>query len=165
MKTHRLRNTLWSNERRSSRRDTITADLEYRVMCDQEVVRTGSGRTVDLSNGGILFESDEGLPVGSDIEAAIAWPVLLENEVALNLCVSGRVSRSSDGKSAIKITNHEFCLRGRYRLSGPRFPRRVAARHALAAAALTGSNTHPARSRRSCKGHGPVKSAGPTCRL
>ena len=99
-------------------------------MCDQEVVRTGSGRTVDLSNGGILFESDEGLPVGCDIEAAIAWPVLLENEVALNLCVSGEVSRSSDGKSVIKIRNHEFCLRGRYRLSGPRFPRRVPARHA-----------------------------------
>jgi hypothetical protein len=132
MKTHRLRNMLWSNDRRSSRRYTITADLEYRVMSDQEVIRTGSGRTVDLSNGGILFESDEGLPVGCEIEVSIAWPVLLDNEVALNLCVSGRVSRSSDGKNAIKITNHEFCLRGRYRLSGPRFPRRVVARHAPA---------------------------------
>jgi len=77
-------------------------------MCDQGVVGTGSGRTVDLSNGGILFESDEGLPVGCGIEAAIAWPVLLENEVAFNLCVSAEVSRSSDGKASSRLITTSF---------------------------------------------------------
>jgi len=117
---HRLS---WPGDRRSGRRFAIAADLEYRIVQDQQVVQSGTGRTLNLSNTGILFESGEALPVGAEVELLVAWPARLDNEVALNFCVSGHVSRSAGQRYAIRIMEHEFRLRGRYKAAGLWFPR------------------------------------------
>jgi hypothetical protein len=111
----------WPGDRRINRRYPIIVDLEYRVVQNNEVVQSGIGRSIDLSTGGVLFESQTALMVGTEIEVSIAWPVRLHDAVALNLCISGKVARTDGQHHAVSIEDHEFCVRGRYRLAGPRF--------------------------------------------
>jgi hypothetical protein len=118
--TAQQRHALRVGDRRSERRYAIAANLEYRVICDCQVIQTGIGRTVNLSKSGILFESEEILPVGTEMEVSIAWPVRLRDTVALNFCVSGRISWSRGKLHALTILRHEFCVRGRYGLSSRR---------------------------------------------
>jgi hypothetical protein len=98
----------------------IAADLEYRVICGHQVIQTGIGRTVNLSKSGLLFESEQILPAGTDMEVSVAWPVRFHDTVALNLCLSGQVTWSSAERHALSILRHEFCVRGRYGLSNRR---------------------------------------------
>jgi len=88
-------------------------------------MQQGSGQTVNLSNCGILFACEEELPVGSEVEIAVAWPALLNHAVALNLWVSGEVARSSGRLHAVRIMNYEFCVRGQFGLPGRRFAPRL----------------------------------------
>jgi hypothetical protein len=117
----RRRLQLALGDRRLTRRYPITAQVEYRAMGRDGLPLRGVGRTINLSTGGILFQSEQTLTLGTRIELTIAWPARLNDEVDLNLCVSGRVART-DGKShVVRIREHEFCVRGRYRRAGPRF--------------------------------------------
>jgi PilZ domain len=104
-------------DRRLSRRYPIAADLEYRAVGSDGAAIEGMGRSVNLSANGILFQSDRALRAGMRIELSIAWPARLNDSLALNLRVSGRVSRSDGNCHAIRIRAHEFCLRGKYRLA------------------------------------------------
>ncbi len=128
-------------DRRLARRYPITADVEFTALGSDGVALQGFGRTVNLSTGGVLFESDEVLQAGMRIELVIAWPARLNNAVALNLCVSGRVARSTANSHAIRIREHEFCLRGRYRPAGLRF--RAPAVPRVAAAVRFGVEARP----------------------
>jgi PilZ domain len=117
----RRRLQLAVGDRRLTRRYPITTELEYRIVGRDGLAYRGSGRTVNLSTGGILFQSEQALTPGMRIELTIAWPARLNDAVDLNLCVSGRVART-DGKShVVRIREHEFCVRGKFRLPGPRF--------------------------------------------
>ncbi|PWU07883.1 MAG: hypothetical protein C5B51_08865 [Terriglobia bacterium] len=120
MTARQRRAHLRSGDRRSGHRYKITADLEYRVIHEGQILQTGSGRTLDVSRGGILFKSQEILPVGTLLELAVAWPARLDNSVALNLCVSGEIARASGDHNAVRILKHEFCVRGRYGLANRR---------------------------------------------
>lgn len=117
----RRRLQLAMGDRRLSRRYPIATELEYRTIGRDGLAYRGAGQTINLSTGGILFQSEQALTPGTRIELTIAWPARLNDAVDLNLCVSGRVART-DGKShVVRIREHEFCVRGRYRLAGPRF--------------------------------------------
>jgi hypothetical protein len=117
----RRRMRLAIGDRRLARRYPITAELEYRIVGREGLAYSGAGQTINLSTGGILFQSEQALTPGMRIELTIAWPARLNDAVDLNLCVCGRVART-DGKShVVRIREHEFCVRGRYRLAGPRF--------------------------------------------
>lgn len=118
--TAQQRHALRIGDRRSGRRYPIAAELEYRVICGYQIIQTGVGRTVNLSKNGILFESEQMLPPGTEMEVSIAWPVLLRDTVALNLCASGQVTWSQDRRHALTVLRHEFCVRGRYGLSNRR---------------------------------------------
>jgi hypothetical protein len=131
--TAQQRHALRVGDRRSQRRYSIAADLEYRLICGDQVMQTGIGRTVNLSKSGILFESEIVLPAGTEMEVSIAWPVRLRDTVDLNLCVSGQVAWSEDKRHALTILRHEFCVRGRYGLSNRRLSLWPEARPAKAA--------------------------------
>jgi hypothetical protein len=132
---NRRRLLLALGDRRLNRRYPIAAELEYRAVGNDGVTLEGIGQTINLSTGGVLFQSDQALRVGLRIELAINWPARLNDSLALNLCVSGRVSRSEGNCHAVRIRAHEFCLRGRYRLAGPRFRNSALPEMARAAAA------------------------------
>jgi PilZ domain len=128
----RRRVLLALGDRRFHHRYPIAADLEYRAIGSDGSLLRGSGQSINLSASGVFFQSKQVLPPGTRIELTIAWPVRLNNVLALNLCVSGRVSRSDGISHAVRIREHEFCIRGRYRLAGPRFRTAIVAGNSAA---------------------------------
>ena len=87
-------------------------DLEYKLLnAQREVLKKGAGRTLNLSSGGILFECEGGLPIGATVRLSLTWPVPLNNQVGLNLCVMGRTVRSFGRYTAVEIVSHEFKTR------------------------------------------------------
>ena len=97
-----------ADERRSDRRYRIQAQLEYKLFRRRRVIATGRGQTVNVSSTGILFESDQPLPEGCDIELSIMWPVHLNDTAGLKLCVTGRIVRAQDNCIAVRAGQHEF---------------------------------------------------------
>jgi hypothetical protein len=101
-----------NSERRKDRRYQIEVELEYRLVRRGKVVSTGRGHTVNVSTGGLLFESEHALPAGMEIELAIAWPARIDNVAALKLWVTGRTVRAQGNLTAAKIIHHHFRTAG-----------------------------------------------------
>ena len=74
----------------------------------------GVGRTLNVSSGGVLFESDDLLPAGGPIELAMNWPFLLEGICSLKLVMRGRIVRCDPNSkaAAVKAKYHEFRTAG-----------------------------------------------------
>jgi hypothetical protein len=83
-------------------------DLRWKLIRRRRVLDTGMGSTLDLSRGGVRFESNRPLPEGWNVELAISWPVLLHNVAPMQLVVQGRIVRSEGGRIAIRMIQHEF---------------------------------------------------------
>ncbi len=97
-----------NGERRFDRRYDISLDLRWKLVRRRKVLDSGTGRTVDLSSGGIRFDAGRTLPVGLGIELSIAWPALLHNVAPMQLVVSGRIVRTSGSQTAMHMEQHEF---------------------------------------------------------
>ena len=95
-------------DRRSDRRYLIQLELRWKLIRRRRVLDTGTGATIDLSSGGILFDAGRELPPGMNVELSISWPVLLHNVAPLNLVVSGRIVRSAANRVAVRMNQHEF---------------------------------------------------------
>ena len=102
---------LRNGERRSGCRYPIHVDLAYTLRRGDKPLKSGTGRTVDLSSRGVLFESESTLPAGNKIEISIAWPALLHNETALNLFVVGQIVRGSGSFTAVRFERYIFRIR------------------------------------------------------
>jgi len=101
-----------NGERRQDRRYGIHLDLRWKLIRRRRVLDTGTGQTIDLSSGGILFDPGRQLPVGLNVELAISWPVLLRNEAPMQLIVSGRIVRAGQNRVAVSMAQHEFRTSG-----------------------------------------------------
>jgi hypothetical protein len=97
-----------AGDRRSDRRYDLRLDLRWKLIRRRRILEAGTGETVDFSSGGVLFDTGRALPVGLNVELAIAWPVLLHNTAQLQLVVSGRIVRAHGTRTAIQMTQHEF---------------------------------------------------------
>ncbi len=97
-----------AGDRRFDRRYRIELELRWKLIRRRKIRDTGSGNTIDLSSGGILFNAHRPLPVGMNVELSISWPVLLHNVAPMQLVVSGRVIRSSGAQIAVRMNQHEF---------------------------------------------------------
>ena len=89
----------------------MSVELEYKLLDGKKVLKTGVGRTLNLSSSGILFESAEELPTATSIRLFLSWPAQLDDRVGLTLCVLGRTVRSSGKCTAVEILSHEFRTR------------------------------------------------------
>jgi c-di-GMP-binding flagellar brake protein YcgR len=96
---------------RSNCRYSVTADVTYQLTGYDKTITAGSGRSVDISSGGVLLETEDILPVGVDIALQIAWPAKLDQQVRLALHVRGRTVRSDGNHTAVVITGKEFHTR------------------------------------------------------
>lgn len=76
--------------RHSNCRYLVAADVVYQLMKNREIFSDGRGRSLNISSGGILFESETVLPVGVSIALQIVWPTKLDEHVALTLHIHGR---------------------------------------------------------------------------
>jgi hypothetical protein len=103
-------------ERREGRRYPVMIPLEYRVYGAAgngigEVRHTGSGRTLNMSSAGVVFESDHPLREGMEADLSIAWPASLSKSVGLTLRVRGRIVRADQNRAALTLTHYEFRTR------------------------------------------------------
>ena len=96
-------------ERRHDRRYALDLQLRYKVTRGKQVLRTGTGRTTDISSRGVAFVTDQPLPLRNTAELWVDWPRTL-NGCPLRLIVRGRVVRSDQRGAAVRILRHEFRL-------------------------------------------------------
>lgn len=97
-------------DRRSWPRYPVAAPIEYRVIRGR-CTATGQGKTINLSSGGVLFQSDQYVANGMRIELAIGWPVRLNDVAGLTLHVTGFTLRSQGKCAAVRILRREFRTR------------------------------------------------------
>jgi hypothetical protein len=95
-----------SIERRSKVRFPLELQVHYRTI-DQEP-RSGVGRAVNLSSGGVLVASRHDLSVGERLELRVAWPSLLEDRIPLQLVTLGQVVRCQSSSFAVLFRWHQF---------------------------------------------------------
>lgn len=101
-----------TSDRRADRRYDVTLDVRWTIVHRKRVLYSGTGRTVNFSSGGILFETDDPPAVGRTIEMAIAWPVPLEETVPLRLVIQASVVRTAGRHVAVSIQRYEFRTAG-----------------------------------------------------
>ena len=99
-------------ERRGAKRYGMQLQLRWKLIRRRREIDTGTGRTIDMSSAGILFETGCTLGIGLNVELSIAWPVLLHNVKPMQLFITGRVVRAGDGWAAIRTVTHEFRTAG-----------------------------------------------------
>jgi hypothetical protein len=95
-------------DRRHNKRYGVQLPLRWKLVRRRRTIDSGTGYTIDMSSGGILFEAGADLTAGLNVELSIAWPMLLRNQTPLQLLVTGRIVRSSDRCAAIRTVTHEF---------------------------------------------------------
>ena len=86
--------------------------LRWKLIRRRRLIDSGTGRTIDLSGGGILFEAGGDLQAGLNVELAIAWPVLLHDVAPMQMMAGGRIVRSGGGWAAIRTVTHQFRTAG-----------------------------------------------------
>ena len=101
-----------AGERRGDRRYSLLLDLRWKLIRRRKVLDAGTGRTIDLSSGGILFDAGRHLPAGLNVELSISWPALLHNVAPMQLTVSGKIVRSHGTLIGVRIAQHEFRTTG-----------------------------------------------------
>jgi hypothetical protein len=99
-------------ERRHDRRYDMQLELRWKLVRRRRVIDNGVGHTLDLSSGGIRFYAGRELPVGLNVDLAVAWPVRLHNVAPMQLAIQGKIVRSTDGWAAIRTVGHEFRTMG-----------------------------------------------------
>ena len=97
-----------AGDRRADRRYDLKLELRWKLIRRQRLLDSGSGTSVDLSSGGILFDAGRPLPPGLNVQLSISWPVLLHNTAPRQRIVSGRIMRTFGNCAAIQMVQHEF---------------------------------------------------------
>ena len=100
-------------ERRSKRRFHIEQDVRYKMLYGQRIAETGTGKTLNISSGGVWFTTDNMLTLGMPIELSMTWPVLLNDSCPMKLMIYGCVVRSNEKGAAVAIERYEFRTQGR----------------------------------------------------
>jgi hypothetical protein len=99
-------------ERRNKRRFQIEQEVRYKMLYGQRIAETGTGRTVNISSGGVWFSTENLLTAGMPVELSMNWPVLLNDSCPMKLMIYGCVIRSNDKGAAVAIERYEFRTQG-----------------------------------------------------
>ena len=103
-----MTNELISGERRDSRRYELALNLRFSCTLRSGEVRFGHGVTRDLGRHGILFDTDEVLPDGAEVELRVEWPFLLQGVCELEVVMKGKVLRTTGRGTVVIARGHEF---------------------------------------------------------
>ncbi len=69
---------------------------------------SGSGFTVNIGTGGVLFQTQDCLPCGVGIQLSLAWPGRPGDYPATKVQVSGVTVRTEADRTAVRICSYEF---------------------------------------------------------
>ena len=100
-------------ERRTKQRFFIEREIRYRILEEDQIIDSGTGKTLNISSGGVAFVADHDLHPGAFVELSISWPALLDNSCRMKLVAFGRVLRSEDRRVATTIEKYEFRTQAR----------------------------------------------------
>jgi c-di-GMP-binding flagellar brake protein YcgR len=98
-------------DRRGNSRFPVCEEVHYRVLHAKSQDVSGSGRTLNISSGGILFTTEQQLPLGRLAEISVNWPARLGGTCPLKFVAVGRIIRAESSKAAIRIERYEFKTR------------------------------------------------------
>ena len=98
-------------ERRGTNRFPVREDVRYRVAQSRTAKIIGCGTTLNMGSGGILFTTEEKLPIGRTVELSVNWPARLDGVCPLQFVATGRVIRSEVRRAAVRIERYEFRTR------------------------------------------------------
>ena len=99
-------------DRRTNMRYPIQRQLMGKVLLHNTETLL-PGVTMNISSTGVSFAIETQIQVGRMVELLINWPALLNGNMTLNLIVRGRVVRSGERDTAIRIMRYEFRASGR----------------------------------------------------
>ncbi len=99
-------------ERRTKRRFQIEQEVRYKMLYGQRIAETGTGKTMNISSGGVWFSTETMLTAGMPVELSMNWPVLLNDSCPMKLMIYGCVIRSSEKGAAVAIERYEFRTQG-----------------------------------------------------
>ena len=101
-------------ERRLAERFALELDVSYEVLNKDYAAAVGKATTRNISRTGVLFDAGRrrskgalSIP-GSIARLAIDWPVRYEDSIPIELHIIGKVIRSDQQGTAIKILRHGF---------------------------------------------------------
>ena len=97
-------------DRRRTNRFPVSEELRYRVMHKASRI-SGAGKTLNVGSGGLLFTTEEKLPLGRQVEISMNWPARLGGTCPLKFVASGRVVRAENTRAAVRIERYEFRTR------------------------------------------------------
>lgn len=86
--------------------------MRYKVLLGRGASKVGTGKTLNISSGGILFTTEGMLPEGERVELAVSWPAQLNNTLPLKFVAMGRLVRCEESQAAITIERYEFKTQG-----------------------------------------------------
>jgi c-di-GMP-binding flagellar brake protein YcgR len=109
-------------ERRMKQRFEIGEEVRYKMLYGQRIAETGTGKTLNISSGGVWFSTENMLTVGMPIELSVSWPVLLHDSCPMKLMVYGCVIRSNEKGAAVTIERYEFRTQGSRTFQQPVIP-------------------------------------------
>lgn len=99
-------------DRRGTGRFPLHEDVRYKVVQSKAHNISGSGSTLNIGSGGILFTTEEKLPLGRMVELSVNWPARLDGTCPLQFVATGRVIRADANQAAVRIERYEFRTRG-----------------------------------------------------
>jgi hypothetical protein len=99
-------------ERRGTGRFPLKEEVRYRLLQNKAVQVSGAGQTLNIGSGGILFTTEEKLPIGRLVELSVNWPARLGGTCPLKFVAVGRVIRAEADRAAVRIERYEFKTRG-----------------------------------------------------
>lgn len=66
---------------------------------------------MNIGSGGILFTTENRLPLGRTVELSVNWPARLDGICPLQFVATGRVVRAEENRAAVRIERYEFKTR------------------------------------------------------
>src|SRR5215831_14548319 len=90
----------------------LVLPLKYKTTSPKGKAISGTGSTVLLSSTDIVFSADQPVRRGVRCEISIAWPVLLETDVRLQLVLQSVITRSEGQFVTGRVSKYEFRTRG-----------------------------------------------------
>src|SRR5258708_20306913 len=95
------------DDRGSANRVRIEGDVRYKVLGGKKTIKqVGTGKTVNMSSGGVLFTTETPLPEGERVELAVSWPAQLNDTLPLKLVAIGRLVRTDETHAATSIDRY-----------------------------------------------------------
>jgi hypothetical protein len=98
------------SERRETSRFPLCEEVKYKLV-HGKVVTTGTGKTLNIGSGGVLFTTEQRLPLGRMVEISVSWPARLDGTCPLKFVASGRIIRAEADRAAVRIERYEFRTR------------------------------------------------------